>query len=45
MVKNLPSNVGDVGSMPGQGTKVPRAVCSLSLLAQMPQLEDLGLNS
>ena len=23
VVKNLPSNAGDVGSIPGQGTKVP----------------------
>ena len=25
MVKNLPCNAGDVGSIPGQGTKNPRA--------------------
>ena len=25
MVKNLPSNAGDAGSIPGQGTKIPRA--------------------
>ena len=25
MVKNLPSNAGDVGSIPGQGTKSPHA--------------------
>ena len=24
-VKNLPCNAGDVGSIPGQGTKIPRA--------------------
>ena len=26
VVKNPPSNVGDVGSIPGQGTKIPHAV-------------------
>ena len=26
VVKNPPSNTGDVGSIPGQGTKIPRAV-------------------
>ena len=25
-VKNPPSNAGDVGSIPGQGTKIPHAV-------------------
>ena len=25
VVKNLPSNAGDVGSIPGQGTKIPHA--------------------
>ena len=25
VVKNLPSNTGDVGSIPDQGTKIPRA--------------------
>ena len=25
MVKNLPSNAGDAGSIPGQGTKIPHA--------------------
>ena len=25
MVKNPPSNTGDVGSIPGQGTKIPHA--------------------
>ena len=25
MVKNLPSNAGDVGWTPGQGTKIPHA--------------------
>ena len=26
MVKNLSSNAGDAGSVPGQGTKTPQAV-------------------
>ena len=30
MVKNLPSTAGDVGSIPGQGTKIPHAVQQLS---------------
>ena len=30
MVKNLPSNAGDAGSIPGQGTKIPHAVGQLS---------------
>ena len=30
MVKNLPSNAGDVGSIPGQGTKIPHATGQLS---------------
>ena len=25
MVKNLPSNAGDAGSIPGRGTKIPPA--------------------
>ena len=29
MVKNLPSNAGDVGSIPGQGTKIPHATGQL----------------
>ena len=31
LVKNLPSNSGDVGSIPGVGTKLPHAVGQLSL--------------
>ena len=31
VVKNLPSNAGDVGSTPGQGTKIPHATGHLSL--------------
>ena len=30
LVKNLPSNAGDVGSVPGQGTKITCAVEQLS---------------
>ena len=30
MVKNLPSNAGDTGSIPGQGTKISDAVGQLS---------------
>ena len=30
MVKHLPSNAGDSGSIPGQGTKIPRAAGQLS---------------
>ena len=31
MVKNSPSNAGDMGSIPGQGTKIPCAAGQLSL--------------
>ena len=30
VVKNLPSNAGDMGSIPGQGTKIPHAAGQLS---------------
>ena len=30
MLKNPPSNAGDVGLIPGQGTKIPRATEQLS---------------
>ena len=30
MVKNLPSNAGDVGSIPGQGMRIPHATEQLS---------------
>ena len=30
MVKNPPSNAGDMGSIPGQGTKIPHAMGQLS---------------
>ena len=30
VVKNPPSNAGDTGSIPGQGTKIPHVVGQLS---------------
>ena len=30
MVRNMPSNVGDSGSIPSQGTKIPHAARQLS---------------
>ena len=33
VVKDLPSNAGDVGSIPGWGTKIPHATGQLSLCA------------
>ena len=30
VVKNLPSNAGDAGSVPGRGTKFPQAMGQLS---------------
>ena len=30
MVKNLPSHTGDVGLIPGEGTKMPQAMGQLS---------------
>ena len=33
MVENLPSNAGDVGSIPGRGTKISHAMGQLSLHA------------
>ena len=33
VVKNLPSSAGDVGSIPGRGTKIPHAAGQLSLRA------------
>ena len=37
MVKNLPCNTGDMGLMPGQGTKIPYAVELLSLSAAITE--------
>ena len=49
VVENPPSNAGDVGSLPGRGTKIPHATGQLSLCAattepacsraHVPQLE------
>ena len=36
VVKNPPSNAGDTGSIPGEGTKIPHAVGQLSLRALEP---------
>ena len=33
VVKNLPANTGDMGSIPGWGTKIPHAGGQLSLYA------------
>ena len=33
MVKNLASNAGDIGLIPGQGTKIPNAMGQLRLCA------------
>ena len=33
LAKNPPFNAGDLGSIPGQGTKIPRAMGQLSLCA------------
>ena len=33
MVDNVPSNAGDAGSIPGQGTEIPHATGQLSLCA------------
>ena len=37
MIKNPPSNVGDMGSTPGPGTKIPCAKGQLSLQALEPR--------
>ena len=46
MVKNPPYNAGDVGSIPGQGTKIPHAAGATKPMhhnywAHAPQLESL----
>ena len=38
VVKNLPCNSGDAGSIPGQGTKIPHAVEQLSPLSTTAEL-------
>ena len=35
MVKNLPCNAGDMGSIPGQGTKIPHAAEQLTHTLQL----------
>ena len=42
MVKNPPSNAGDVGSISGRGTKIPHAVGQLSLRATTTEPERPG---
>ena len=42
MVKNPPSNAGCVGSIPGQGTKIPHAEGQLSLCATTTELARLN---
>ena len=42
MVKNPPSNAGDVGSIPGRGTKIPHAAGQLSLRATATELAHLN---
>ena len=37
VVTNLPSNEGDAGSIPGQGTKIPHAAGQLSPELQRPR--------
>ena len=41
-VKNPPSNAGDTGSIPGQGTKIPHAEEELSLLTTTTELARLN---
>ena len=42
MVKNLPYNAGDRGSIPGQGTKIPHAMGQLSSCATTTELTRLN---
>ena len=42
MVKNLPSNAGDTGSISGWGTKIPHAVGQLSPRATTTELARLN---
>ena len=42
MVKNLPHNAGDVGSIPGQGIKIPHAAGQLSWRATTTELARLN---
>ena len=38
VIKNLPSDAGDMGLIPGQGTKIPHAAGQLSLHATTTEL-------
>ena len=42
MVKNLPSNTGDAGAIPGRGTKIPHAAGQLSPRAKTSELVHLN---
>ena len=42
MVKNLPSNAGDVSSIPGWGTRIPHAAGQLSPRATTTELVHSG---
>ena len=42
VVKNPPSNAGDVGLIPGRGTKIPHAAGQLSLHATTTELVRLN---
>ena len=42
VVKNLPRNAGGMGSIPGQGTKIPHMSGQLSLLAQLESLHRIN---
>ena len=42
MVKNMPSNAGETGSIPGQGIKIPHAVEQLSTHASPDSIMTLG---
>ena len=42
VVKNLPSNAGDEGSIPGRGPKIPHAAGQLSLRTTTTELTRLN---
>ena len=42
VVKNLPCSAGNVGSIPGQGTKIPHATGQLSPRATTTELTHLN---
>ena len=45
MVKNPPCNAGDMGSIPGWGTKIPYAAGQLSLCVTPTELEHSGTHA